>query len=133
MLSRCKNLKVATTLLLLVAIATTGFAPVAHATGLCLERDGVKPVSDCATSAPCCCGTSPDTRACCCRQNETPSPQPPATPNDTGRTIKWMPWIEAAFGHLMTAPPARSNSLPLRSFFTPFQRSIQSLLCVWRI
>lgn len=135
MFSGCNNLKFANRLLLLVVIAATGFAPVAHATGPCLEKDGVKSLLDCAASAPCCCGTSPNTRACCCRGNDTPSPQLPAIPNDTSRTVKWMPWIDAALCHLTLAPSERSNSLPARSFFffTPFQRSIQSLLCVWRI
>jgi hypothetical protein len=44
-----------------------------------------------------------------------------------------MPWIDEAFSHLLMVPRARPNSLQPRSFITPFQRSIQSLLCVWRI
>ena len=133
MLSRCQNLKVATTLFMAVVVAATGFAPVAHVTDSCMEHDGVMSVLVCFTSARCCCGTSPDTRACCCRQNDAPYPQPPAIPNDSCRTIKWMPWIDELLGQQTFFLPKRSNSLPTPSFSIPFQRSIQSLLCVWRI
>jgi hypothetical protein len=44
-----------------------------------------------------------------------------------------MTWINAPLSDLMLAPPERSNPMPPRSFYTPFQPSIQSLLCVWRI
>jgi len=131
MFRQFKILKIATTLLMLVAIAATGFVPVALAEP-CVVQDGVKPAA-CATATRCCCGTSPEARACCCRQNDTPSQPPPAAPNDTGRTLKWTPWIDAPLSDLGIAHPEQSNPLPPRSFFTPFQRTIQSLLCVWRI
>ena len=38
-----KTLKVVTTLALVVAIVATGFAPVARASGPCIEQNGVKP------------------------------------------------------------------------------------------
>lgn len=131
MLRPCKNVKAATTLVTLVAMVAGWIAPVTQA---CTEQIDLQPAADCSPGAPCCCGNSSDTRACCCRKNDAPFPQPAATPHGIGRTIKVTPCIDALLGQLiMAAPGKRSNSLPPRSFFTQFQRSPQSLLCVWRI
>lgn len=133
MFRRCKNLKFATALLMLVTIAATGLVPVAPATVVCLEQDGVKPAVVCANSASCCCEPTAESRACGCRQNDdVPSPLP-AVPNDSGRTLKWVARIDAPLGELVLAPPGRTNPLQRRSFSASFQRSLQTLLCVWRI
>jgi hypothetical protein len=132
MLRPSNNLKAATTLGTLVVVVVAGFTPVARA-GRCIEHCRVTPAAGCVTAAPCCCGTTSETRACRCRQNGSPEPQPPATPNDTGRTIKWIPWLDTPQGLLTKDAPERSRFLPPVSFHTPIQRSIQSLLCIWRI
>src|SRR5687768_13886460 len=111
MFRRCKTLKVATTLLVVVVIVVTGFGP-AQASGPCMELDVVKPVLDCATSASCCCcGVSTEPRVCGCRRSENPPSPPPAVPDDTGRTLKWIPWIDAPLGELVIVTPERANSL----------------------
>lgn len=132
MFRRSKNLKVAVTLLVAVIIVVDGFGP-AQASGPCMERDVVKSVLDYATSAPCCCGVSTEQQVCCCRRAANLPSLPLAVPNDTGRTLKWIPWIDAPLGELVIVTPERASSLRGRSSFAPFQRSTQSLLCVWRI
>lgn len=54
-------------------------------------------------------------------------------PNETGRMLKWVPWIDAQLGELVIATSDRTSPLQGLSFFAPYPRSIQSLLCVWRI
>lgn len=132
MFNSCINLKTATTFLVLAFIAATGLAPGVQAVPY-IEQDGVKPAAVCACAAPCCCGISSEPQACSCRPNDTPSPRPPATPNDSSRTLKWTPWTDSPLGGLMIAPSERSIPVPSQRFITPLQRSIQSLFCIWRI
>jgi hypothetical protein len=132
MFRRCNNLKFATALVVLAAISSAGFAPALQARAF-FERENP---AACARAASCCCGCScaPSSgdRGCCCRQKEPPSQLPPAVPNHAGKTIELTLWMEAWPGDPVIATSGQSNPSPPRSFYTPLQRSMQSLICVWR-
>ena len=127
-----KTLKLLTTLPLLVAIVATGFVPVTRASSPCFEGNGVKLKSACATSRKCCCGMAGDSRTCsCCRDNESPPP-PPATPIEPERTYKWMPWADASAAFVIVTCE-RAILSQGSGLYSPLKRSVQSLLCIWRI
>jgi hypothetical protein len=133
MLHRPSILNVALTLLTVLAIAGMGFG----AAGMPREGCAVSATagvrdSDSPCPQACCCGTTASPRACGCdRDEETPAWPPP--PPDDWRSAKWSPGIDAAKVVPLTA--ASENEAPAlnRLFYSPPQRSLQSLLCVWRI
>ena len=128
-----KTLKLVTTLPLVVAIVTTGFAPVTRASGPCIERDGVKLKRSCATSGRCCCAATAESRTCCCRQDKNPPPPPLTAPNDPERTLKLVPWVNAPSGEFVIITRERASLPYCGGFYSPLKRSVQTLLCVWRI
>jgi hypothetical protein len=129
MLRQPKTSKVATTLVVLLTIVATGLAPVADASSLCALGNGVE---SCAVEVSCCCGDMAEARACCCRR-EKDSPPPASVPSNAGSALKWMTWVETQASTLAIATPDHADLLPGRSIFAFHPRSVQSLLCVWRI
>ena len=112
MFRRRKTLKISTTLLILVAIAATGFDPVARANGPCSKRDSVKSRDRHARLPDGVAAASTDeSRTCCCRRDNDSPPPPPAAPNDPERTSKWVPWIDAPSRVFMIVTHERA-SLP---------------------
>jgi len=127
-----KTLKLVTTLPLLVAIVATGFVPVTRASDPCVG-DGVKPKPACAASSRCCCKATAGSRACCCRRDNDSPPPPPATPNDSARALKWVPWVDAPSRIFVIVARQRASFAHGGGFYTSLQRSVQTLLCIWRI
>ena len=121
--------RIATSLLGLVAIGSMGFA----APRQCGDLKPRDPKSICGIDRPCCCGTTATSGACCChRDEETPTPLP-APPDDQGRMQMWVPWIGTPSALVVLVPREQADVVPFSSFISTFARSVQSLLCVWRV
>jgi hypothetical protein len=129
---RRKNLKVATTLLGLVVIAVAGMVPATSA-GPSRDHECAKRPLRCAGSANCCCSKSAKAGPCCCGKNDAPLSPPPVIPNDTRGALKWIPWIGTPADDLVIVRAERTIRFHTCDFLPIFQRSVQVLLCVWRI
>ena len=119
---------IATTVTLLVAIASTLFFPTSACANL--KRRDSKP--GCDTSQSCCCRAAIATRSCCCQRDDRSSPSAPSLPDDSGRIFKWVSWVEAPLAMFVVTMSEEAAPSPGRSYFSTFERAIQSLLCVWR-
>jgi hypothetical protein len=122
---------VATTLALVLAIAGAGMGGpqmVRPACGIAFEPPKIAP-QECGHERSCCCGKNESPRACGCDREQPPTP---AAPDDAGRTLKLATWIDAPPA-ILTALEAKRQSAPRDPIFYSPQRSVQSLLCVWRI
>jgi hypothetical protein len=86
---------------------------------------------DCPREA-CCCGAKAAPRACACqRPNERPVAPPPV--RDDSRALELAPWIASLATVWMAAAAESAAPAGPCDFFTPTSRSVQTLLCVWRI
>jgi len=127
MFQRGTTLTIATTVTVLMAIASTTFAPASACANL--KRRESK--TGCDTSQSCCCRAAIATRECCCHREDKAPPTAPL-PDDTGRILKWVPWIDAPLAMFVVTMSEEAAPSPCRSYFSTFERSIQALLCVWR-
>jgi hypothetical protein len=132
MLLRHEKLKAAAILLLVVTVATSGFTPSAY--GACVfsdfQRD--RSASKCSGSRCSCSTAKSEVRACCCDKREpAPAPSPVAAWGKVGGDLNWIHWAYPPAA--VVADDAQVAREQRDSATNVLTRSIQSVLCIWRI
>ncbi|MGV3486952.1 MAG: hypothetical protein ACO1RT_21230 [Planctomycetaceae bacterium] len=121
--------RIATTLLMLASIAVTGMSlPTACAAS---KTDGV--ASCCEPSRPCGCEAKVSLNRCCCQRDQHTPASLPSSGSDGERVVKVVQCLDAASvdaPFVGSAPQAYADTC---RYLSPFARSVQTLLCIWRI
>jgi len=81
----------------------------------------------------CCCGKAAQAAVCHCRGDSDEPATPALPPDGSSRVVKAAPWIGVAVSFDGNAAGPTFLLAASRSFFSPAGRSLQSLLCIWRI
>jgi hypothetical protein len=125
---RHDNLKVVVALLLTGSIAVGGLTE-CGSTRLCTNVAGA--TSSCAVSERCCCRRSGETGTCCCAAESPPSPITASKQSDQG--LKWLSWAKPALA--LTSLISTGLEAPQHGgqLLAPVRRSVQLLLCTWRL
>jgi hypothetical protein len=123
------NLKVVFALLLTGSIAASGFAE-CGSTRFCTSVAGA--TSNCAAAECCCCRRTNESRTCCCASKESP-PGPTTGSNQAGDGLKWLSWAQAELEVASIIPIGLETTQPSSQLLTPVRRSVQLLLCIWRL
>jgi hypothetical protein len=126
------KLRLATTVVLLLAISGSGVAATTMSAGRCSDAESAAPVSTCGATNKCCCGDAP-VRVCGCSSRDEPAESPlPLVPEDNHRVLKWTAGQFALAFEVSPTPGHETYSSMDRLDFSPVERSVQSRLCVWR-
>jgi len=129
---RRNNLKSVTVHLLATSIVANGFVGYAQS-GVCTDLPSARFSSECSRSRCCCCPATGEGQSCCCGPQQNP-PLPPAAALDEGRVgLNWMQWVNPPSVVFEVAACERGAPLPSQHLFFPLGRSVQLLLCIWRI
>ena len=127
---------VCVTALTMLAIAGTNFGAAGmlrpNCSAMTAPRAGA-PKASAPCAKACCCGAQSLPRACGCERDQESPKLPAPTSNDSGRTLKWAPWVAVLPALGASGAPGHEMRARDRDFSTPPQRSRQSLLCIWRI
>jgi hypothetical protein len=132
MLWRRDKLKAAAILLLVAAVATSGFSNSTCGARVCSDFQSERTASKCSRSRCSCSTAESEIRACCCGEREqTPAPSPVAGWGKAGGELTW---IHCAYPPAaVVAQDAHAVTEQRDSATAVLNRSIQSVLCVWRI
>jgi hypothetical protein len=126
------NLRIATAVLLAVAVPASGLAGVYTPAGRCLTTTLAAPTSGCKATTKCCCGDAP-VRACGCANRDEPTELPlPIKPDENNRVLKWAAGQESSLPEIAPRPLHEAFFAADWLDFAPVERAIQSRLCVWR-
>jgi hypothetical protein len=132
MLLRHDKVKAAAILLLVASIATSGFTKSACSAGACSDFQTDRPVSKCCGSRCSCFTAESEVRACCCGQREqSPAPSPVAARGKVSGDLTWIPG--AYLPSAVVVDDTQAVTEQRDSAATVLTRSIQSLLCIWRL
>jgi hypothetical protein len=131
MFRRSRKLRLATAILLLVAVPVAAWAEASVPSFDCARVQTRNHGKGCASSNCCCCSTA---AACVCQcRREAPSDSPPPViPDGSGRWLKWIIAVRQAITEIL---PGVANHFTWSHDcigFSPLGASIQSRLCVWR-
>lgn len=140
MFAQQKTFRLATALLALAGIASTSLSSAASAHNPCGGRFSVtaEGAANSGTACPreraCCCGAKAQPRGCSCHRNDKTPLAPSSAPYGLERVLKSVPWmVSPAPPCAVVAPEQAVRLQTVNLFFSPCERSVQSLLCVWRI
>jgi len=117
---------------LLVALAVGGLSDAFQPLGSCLSVFGSQAAHACTSVRKCCCGVTPV--VCGCQEQDEPAA--PAAPNRRSDDSGWVKWSVASPLPLSDDGIVARKSAVLSSTRLAGEspgRSLQSLLCVWRI
>jgi hypothetical protein len=119
--------------LLSAAVFTGGFGASARGGRCSTELAGARRTPRCAAAKCCCCDGKAPGQICRCGADDVPRPVPATAAHDGPLVIKWIPWNQQA-GHVDIGGVAGSREVP-RSlpYSCSERRSVQMLLCTWRI
>jgi hypothetical protein len=130
MIRRHSKLKAAITLVLATSVAAGGFGQALCAGNPCADSSGTSP--RCCGPQCVCPEAATEVRACCCGKHQSsPSPVPARMSAKAGVELSWIPWASppAALVAIAALPHAGESV----SSSPAIERSVQSVLCIWRI
>lgn len=131
--------RIAATVILLATIAGNGFV----APEPCAQNRSEAQVG-CDLASSCCCGiptsTSPlrhprgsDQSPCGCHRDDESGPKPHSLPDEIkGRTLKWASRVDGTSSSVVLVV-LKPQSPFGDGISTPSPRSVQTMLCIWRI
>ena len=132
MCRQLESLKGTTALLLLVALFVSTLEPL-RASVACEGRRELESVARSSRPVACCCGLATQPRTCCCQRDADSLPVPLSAIPDQTAAAKWILNCEECSAIAVAAAPARAPSIADRCDSASIGRSIQAILCVWRI
>lgn len=122
----------ATPLVVLMAIIFSGGGPPVTACA-CPGSSAQRSTSNCCRVQRCGCQKSSAPTVCCCRKSDPNIPRSSVPTGQDLRVDKSVLWFEVPVGEQQSASQEWAYLSPSRCFSLTFQRSFQSLLCIWRI
>jgi hypothetical protein len=126
------NLNAAIILMLATSVAAGGFGQTRCAANLCVDSSAGASTSGCCGPQCRCSGAVSEVRACCCtKPDKDPAQLPATTSSKVSTDLSWIPWAYLPAGAVAIAALAHAEESVSSS--SPIVRSVQSVLCIWRI